>query len=916
MVQLTSYASLRGLDLNSNPYTASSKDAGGVRLAATIADDCVITRQRMIGNRRGFDYFSSATGAPVDRFFEYQGALIEHDNTGQLWLGDATTGARTPYVGTYTAVSPYRIDGAVGRGSLFLTTANGVYKLDAIADTPVRAGLTKGLDTRATPTGTGNGFMNGFSKAAYHVTWTYQDANKQTLRSDTSQRVIITNSNKQTLSVLSSTGGVATATTPLAHGYATGDTVVIAGATQTQYNGTVIITVTGTSTFTYPVSGSPTSPATGTITAEKYMNASVAFTVPWDIPNNAKYEVWRTATVTASNADPGDDCYLVTSVVTTNALAGTTITYVDITPDSVITASTALYTNATQEGALQGNARPPVAVATASYKDYQIYANTAIDHQLSEQLLATINLVSGTSSVTINDATAARTYTCSSTESVTSNLFQLYTGGVSNAFNIENTIRSLVHVINGDVNGHWYAEYTSGVNDSPGIFRVWARSPSTGAFWLTTNNATTGNQFNPTIPASGNTIISSNDARPNRLFYSKFQQPDHVPILNTIDVGRLDQPILRVLPVRDACYVIKADGVYYLNQNTAPFSLVELDTTCQCIAPATAAALNNQIFMLSNQGVVKLSSGGVTVISFDIEPVIMGNALGLSNLASVAFGIANEPDRNYILYLPTAVSDTYAKQAYVYHTFIEEWVRWTKPAMAGIALGANYSLYLSSGLENAVLKQRRAGDNTDYSDESVALTVTSQTGKVVQVTWSSSVFTPVVGMTLHQTSVAKVLSVTQVSGSFWAFTIDRNVTFAAAAATVRMPIAAHVRLSPNVLGDTGLAKTIYDINFLLNSNSATLAGIEVSTNEAATMNTYTISRTISGGFGTTPFGKSVWGDTTDPASSTPWQIALPVPDIIGEAVTMGWFHSVSQEQFIIARISVAFDAAAEYEVTR
>jgi hypothetical protein len=32
-------------------------------------------------------------------------------------------------------------------------------------------------------------------------------------------------------------------------------------------------------------------------------------------------------------------------------------------------------------------------------------------------------------------------------------------------------------------------------------------------------------------------------ARANRLSYSKFQQPDAVPVLNTIDVGRLDQPI-------------------------------------------------------------------------------------------------------------------------------------------------------------------------------------------------------------------------------------------------------------------------------------------------------------------------------------------------------------------------------------
>lgn len=62
----------------------------------------------------------------------------------------------------------------------------------------------------------------------------------------------------------------ATATTNAAHGYATGKKVTIAGASQTEYNGEVIVTVTGATTFTYTVSGSPATPATGTITATAY----------------------------------------------------------------------------------------------------------------------------------------------------------------------------------------------------------------------------------------------------------------------------------------------------------------------------------------------------------------------------------------------------------------------------------------------------------------------------------------------------------------------------------------------------------------------------------------------------------------------------------------------------------------------
>ena len=74
---------------------------------------------------------------------------------------------------------------------------------------------------------------------------------------------------KHTYSVTSITRSstTATVTTSATNSLVTGQSVTIAGATQTQYNGTFTITVTGGTTFTYTVSGSPATPATGTITA-------------------------------------------------------------------------------------------------------------------------------------------------------------------------------------------------------------------------------------------------------------------------------------------------------------------------------------------------------------------------------------------------------------------------------------------------------------------------------------------------------------------------------------------------------------------------------------------------------------------------------------------------------------------------
>lgn len=79
----------------------------------------------------------------------------------------------------------------------------------------------------------------------------------------------------RSVSSITRSGSTATATTSASHGYSTGDTVTIAGAAQSEYNGAVSVTVTGSTTFTYPVTGTPATPATGTITAYVEIAGSV-----------------------------------------------------------------------------------------------------------------------------------------------------------------------------------------------------------------------------------------------------------------------------------------------------------------------------------------------------------------------------------------------------------------------------------------------------------------------------------------------------------------------------------------------------------------------------------------------------------------------------------------------------------------
>lgn len=67
-----------------------------------------------------------------------------------------------------------------------------------------------------------------------------------------------------TVSSIARTGDVATVTTGSSHGLVSGDVVRVTGCVEDEYNRDATITVTGATTFTYPVYGPATTPATGT----------------------------------------------------------------------------------------------------------------------------------------------------------------------------------------------------------------------------------------------------------------------------------------------------------------------------------------------------------------------------------------------------------------------------------------------------------------------------------------------------------------------------------------------------------------------------------------------------------------------------------------------------------------------------
>ncbi len=121
---------------------------------------------------------------------------------------------------------------------------------------------------------------------------TYDDSTDPSQYTSTETEITGNNQTLQfSVTSLERSGDVATVTAYGRHGFKDGEKVIISGADQTEYNGekTISVNQTDLDKFTFTVSGSPTTPATGTIVYDE--NVAVRFMIPYkhvdgtDFPN-------------------------------------------------------------------------------------------------------------------------------------------------------------------------------------------------------------------------------------------------------------------------------------------------------------------------------------------------------------------------------------------------------------------------------------------------------------------------------------------------------------------------------------------------------------------------------------------------------------------------------------------------------
>jgi hypothetical protein len=786
---------LRGIATHKNRL--SEVKEGNLARALNVIND----RESIIEPRRGVDYYgsaiASASSGSTARIFPYDGILISHFN-GQLYK-DNGSGTWTSYSESTTAPThggfTAKVRDAQGQSNLYITSTTGIKKLDDAAGTWKAAGVPQPLDSTGSTTGS-SGFLSDAHTVGYRAVLYYQDANGNEIVSAPSQTLTVTNS----------AGG---------------------GATR---------------------------------------NVAITWYIPSGLSTSYGWRLYRSEEVDSGDP-PSDELQLVGEAkLTSSNISAGTFTFTDTTVEAA--RGETLYTSPSQEGIAQANEPPPLAADLVFYRGHMLYGNVVGRHRFDLALLgvqavanylhaendtgtttngsaivtglgststkhvgmkleaasgipstARILTIDGPTQVTMTvNATASGARAIEFQDVIRVEGTEYFAAAATNASqkkfraetsltpsqNIESTARDFIRCVNANSSAGVYARYESGFDDAPGFIHIYARTLGSSSYQLSSTGPLS---FAPALPTTDNsTAVSSADARTSFVMPSKQEQPEAVPLGGGFRCG--SSAIKRLLALRDGVIVLSDTVGIITGTGTDNFSYEQLDTTTKLIGPETAVVLNDNVYCMSTQGVVRISPAGVQIASRDIE-VDLIKLSALSNFATLAWGEAYESDRSYRLHTPTSASDTSPQAAFRFASFTEGWTHTSSSAMCGTVNPVDDKLYLGH-YDNIVRKERKAYDSTDYADESTSVTISGAGSSQTTITVNSSAAAQVGGVVVQGAVSRKIASVP--SGT--TITLVSAATWSNGAATIYAPISCVVESLPFSFGNAGLMKQFSRVGFI------------------------------------------------------------------------------------------------------
>lgn len=624
-------------------------------------------------------------------------------------------------------------------------------------------------------------------------------------------------------------------------------------------------------------------------------NAAITFTIPAGITVDDFFQVYRSRVSASETDEPNDELQLVyESNPTAGQITARSVSFTDSCPTTLMGAF--LYTNSSQEGLSQANDEPPVAKDLCLFKGFTFYANIRTKYKLFVSLLA----VDSTTGLQLNDTITidGMVFTAKAAENIANREFLLSTTG-SAAQNVENTAKSLVRVVNQYTsNTSIYAYYMSSYTELPGQMMFETRTIGTIGF---------------SVSVSRSTVWDINDGQAdneeflNGLAWSKIQQPEHVPAANLEKVGSNNYEIRRILALRDSVFILKDDGIYRLTGQNGTWSIDPLDTSTRIIAPDSAVVVNNQIFCLSDQGIVAISDIGVEIKSIPIENQIKElYSIDLNSVKQKSFGIAYDTDRKYIFFTIDQVSDTTPTKAFVYNTITNKWTTWSKAVVHGIISSSNDKMYLCEANSSNILEERKSFTEFDFADESISgFTISSFSGTTVSL---NSILGINIGDVLYQTNtqLAVIQTIDTINSTV---TVNTNVTWSIGPATVVKAIDCELEFTNLTNDNAGVMKHYQEIAWLFREKGFLFASTSFYTDLSGGYDDIEIVGDYGGG----NWGAFIWGDV-------PWggvQRPKPVRVFMSREKSRGSLLSIRLSirnafaQWSLNGVSVQFDFVSE-----
>lgn len=298
--------------------------------------------------------------------------------------------------------------------------------------------------------------------------------------------------------------------------------------------------------------------------------------------------------------------------------------------------------------------------------------------------------------------------------------------------------------------------------------------------------------FSSTMPTGSfqavlDSLTSERESKPNRIYYSKPQEPEHVPQLNWLAVGGEGAYVQRMVGLPAAMLVFTTDGVYRVSGSYPVFSVDTIVPGLRLVRPECVDVMEDVVYAWTDRGVLEMTENGVAANLTEglIRDALIPAALELTSDDDHDAFLVAWRDQGLVL-LGVGDGNTRSLSVYAWSSLTRAWAKWPFITNRGWSCAAYDAASLSfvHSLDNRwETRAHVQGDPRGYDRSHTISTWTYTAGSTAVVVLLSDIgsWTPTVGDWLaYGVEWRRILAVAVYAPEMeqvgWTLTIDAAFT--------------------------------------------------------------------------------------------------------------------------------------------